>query len=59
MAARPTSPAELASEVDALLILVVNAAQTESVLFGETGAVKGEKGRGRCCQQHGARVLRA
>lgn len=33
------SPAALASKVDALLILVVNAAQTESVLFGETGAV--------------------
>jgi L-threonate 2-dehydrogenase len=34
------NPAELASKVDALLVLVVNAAQTESVLFGETGAVK-------------------
>ncbi|WP_420403216.1 L-threonate dehydrogenase [Nisaea sp.] len=34
------SPAELAAHVDALLVLVVNADQTESVLFGETGAVK-------------------
>jgi 3-hydroxyisobutyrate dehydrogenase len=32
------SPAELAAEVDALLILVVNAQQTEQVLFGENGA---------------------
>lgn len=34
------SPAEMAPHVDALLVLVVNADQTESVLFGETGAVK-------------------
>lgn len=32
------TPAELASRVDALLIVVVNAAQTEQVLFGEGGA---------------------
>jgi putative dehydrogenase len=32
------SPAELAGKVDALLIVVVNAAQTEQVLFGEHGA---------------------
>lgn len=32
------SPAELAARVDAVLIVVVNAAQTEQVLFGEQGA---------------------
>jgi 3-hydroxyisobutyrate dehydrogenase len=32
------SPAALAAKVEALLILVVNAAQTEAVLFGEAGA---------------------
>ena len=32
------SPAELAGRVDAMLIVVVNAAQTEQVLFGENGA---------------------
>jgi 3-hydroxyisobutyrate dehydrogenase len=32
------SPADLAAQVDAILILVVNAAQTEAVLFGEKGA---------------------
>jgi 3-hydroxyisobutyrate dehydrogenase len=32
------SPADLAAQVDAVLILVVNAAQTEAVLFGENGA---------------------
>jgi putative dehydrogenase len=32
------SPAELAPKVDALLIVVVNAAQTEQVLFGPEGA---------------------
>jgi L-threonate 2-dehydrogenase len=32
------SPAALAAEVEALLILVVNAQQTEAVLFGENGA---------------------
>jgi L-threonate 2-dehydrogenase len=32
------SPAALAAEVEALLLLVVNAAQTEAVLFGEQGA---------------------
>jgi 3-hydroxyisobutyrate dehydrogenase len=32
------TPAELAAQVDAILILVVNAAQTEAVLFGENGA---------------------
>ena len=32
------SPADLAEHVDAVLILVVNAAQTEAVLFGEKGA---------------------
>jgi L-threonate 2-dehydrogenase len=32
------SPAELASRVDALLTVVVNAQQTEQVLFGEQGA---------------------
>ncbi|MDY7577180.1 NAD(P)-dependent oxidoreductase [Herbaspirillum sp. RTI4] len=33
-----TSPADLATKVDALLIVVVNAVQTEQVLFGENGA---------------------
>ncbi|MDQ2989543.1 MAG: NAD(P)-dependent oxidoreductase, partial [Pseudomonadota bacterium] len=33
-----TSPAELAGKVEALLIVVVNAAQTEQVLFGASGA---------------------
>jgi 3-hydroxyisobutyrate dehydrogenase len=32
------SPAELADKVDALVIVVVNAQQTEAVLFGEQGA---------------------
>ena len=32
------SPAELAARVDALIIVVVNAQQTEAVLFGEQGA---------------------
>jgi putative dehydrogenase len=32
------SPAELAGRVDALIIVVVNAQQTEAVLFGEQGA---------------------
>lgn len=32
------TPAELAGRVDAMLIVVVNAAQTEQVLFGENGA---------------------
>ena len=32
------SPAEMAPKIDALLIVVVNAAQTEQVLFGEGGA---------------------
>ena len=32
------SPAELAAKVDALIIVVVNAQQTEAVLFGEQGA---------------------
>ena len=32
------SPAELAAKVEALLIVVVNAAQTEQVLFGANGA---------------------
>ncbi len=31
------SPAEMAPKIDALLIVVVNAAQTEQVLFGESG----------------------
>lgn len=31
------SPAEMAAKIDALLIVVVNAAQTEQVLFGDTG----------------------
>lgn len=34
------SPAELAGRVDAMLIVVVNAAQTEQVLFGERGAAE-------------------
>jgi L-threonate 2-dehydrogenase len=33
-----TSPAALAEKVDALLIVVVNAQQTEQVLFGDNGA---------------------
>jgi putative dehydrogenase len=33
-----TSPADLAGKVEALLIVVVNAAQTEQVLFGADGA---------------------
>ena len=32
------SPAELAARVEALIIVVVNAQQTEAVLFGEQGA---------------------
>ncbi|MFT5591645.1 MAG: putative dehydrogenase, partial [Bradyrhizobium sp.] len=32
------TPAELAGRVEALLIVVVNAAQTDQVLFGEHGA---------------------
>jgi putative dehydrogenase len=32
------SPAALAAQVDALIVLVINAEQTESVLFGEHGA---------------------
>lgn len=32
------SPAALAAQVDAVIVLVVNAAQTETVLFGEQGA---------------------
>ncbi len=32
------TPAGLAAQVDALIVLVVNAAQTEAVLFGEHGA---------------------
>lgn len=32
------SPAELATQVEAVVVLVVNAAQTETVLFGEQGA---------------------
>lgn len=35
---RTASPAELGSVVDALITLVVNAQQTEEVLFGENGA---------------------
>jgi 3-hydroxyisobutyrate dehydrogenase len=39
--ARPApSPAALAEAVDAVLILVVNAQQTEQVLFGENGAAQ-------------------
>jgi 3-hydroxyisobutyrate dehydrogenase len=34
-------PAELAPHCDAVLVLVVNAAQTEAVLFGENGLVPG------------------
>lgn len=34
------SPAELAGRVDAMLIVVVNAAQTEQVLFGARGAAE-------------------
>ncbi len=37
------TPAELAASVDALLIVVVNAQQTEQVLFGEHGAAAGLK----------------
>jgi putative dehydrogenase len=33
------TPASLAARVDALIVLVVNAEQTEAVLFGENGAV--------------------
>lgn len=33
-----TSPAELAAQVDVVVSVVVNAAQTETVLFGEQGA---------------------
>jgi L-threonate 2-dehydrogenase len=35
---RASSPAEVGATVDVLLILVVNALQTEAVLFGEQGA---------------------
>ncbi|MGB7181444.1 MAG: L-threonate dehydrogenase, partial [Burkholderiaceae bacterium] len=38
-ASTSTSPAQIAPHVDILLILVVNADQTEAVLFGEHGAV--------------------
>jgi 3-hydroxyisobutyrate dehydrogenase len=34
------SPAELGARVEALLVVVVNAAQTEQVLFGDAGAAK-------------------
>ena len=34
-------PAELAAHCDAVLVLVVNAAQTEAVLFGEHGVAQG------------------
>jgi putative dehydrogenase len=34
-----SSPAETAAETDALIVVVVNAAQVEKVLFGEHGAV--------------------
>ncbi len=34
------NPASLASQVDALIVLVVNAEQTDAVLFGEHGAAK-------------------
>lgn len=37
------SPAELAKRVDVLIVLVVNAEQTETVLFGEKGAVPNMK----------------
>jgi 3-hydroxyisobutyrate dehydrogenase len=37
------NPAELGSRVDIVLTLVVNAAQTETVLFGENGAVAAMK----------------
>ncbi|MEP7084532.1 MAG: NAD(P)-binding domain-containing protein, partial [Betaproteobacteria bacterium] len=35
------SPAELAKNVDALVVLVLNADQSEAVLFGENGAASG------------------
>ena len=37
------NPAELAAKVDVVITLVVNAAQTEMVLFGENGAVSAMK----------------
>ena len=37
------SPAEAAAGADAIVCVVVNAAQTEAVLFGETGAVSAMK----------------
>lgn len=37
------SPAELGAQCDVVVTLVVNAAQTETVLFGEQGAVKSMK----------------
>ncbi|MGE8488149.1 MAG: NAD(P)-dependent oxidoreductase, partial [Paraburkholderia nemoris] len=37
------SPAELGKECDVVVTLVVNAAQTEAVLFGEEGAVAAMK----------------
>jgi len=38
------SPAELGRACDAVIVLVVNAEQTERVLFGENGAVQGMRG---------------
>ena len=37
------TPAELASQVDVVISVVVNAAQTEAVLFGESGAAQAMK----------------
>src|SRR5262245_7576762 len=38
-----TSPAELAAQCDVIVSVVVNAAQTEAVLFGERGAAAAMK----------------
>ena len=40
------TPAEVAAGVDVVVSVVVNAAQTEAVLFGEAGAAGAMRGRG-------------
>ena len=61
--------ADIASSLDGVVVVVLNAAQTESVLFGETGIVpllrKGVGGDGMCdsrpglCPQYGISLCRA
>ena len=40
-------PADIASKLDAAIVVVLNAAQTESVLFGDTGTRVGKSGDGK------------